>query len=83
MHTDVAIKGNVSVEEGLSQEGDEVAAHGHEQTGVGEHHPAGGATSHSDAITGDSSQACVFAFNGVVCSWKQYITVMPHGRQWR
>ena len=54
VHGDVGIKGDVSVQEGLSQEGDEVTTHGHHQTGVSKHHGTGGATGHCHTISGNT-----------------------------
>ena len=61
------VEGHVAVEEGLSQEGDEVAAHGEQD--VGEHEGDAGrcAARQDDAHTGGVRDALVVSRKGVVC----------------
>ena len=61
------VEGHVAVEEGLSQEGDEVAAHGEQD--VGEHEGDAGrrAARQDDAHTGGVRDALVVSRKGIVC----------------
>ena len=61
------VEGHVAVEEGLSQEGDEVTAHGEQD--VGEHKGDAGrrAARQDDAHTGGVRDALVVSRKGVVC----------------
>lgn len=61
------VEGHVAVEEGLSQEGDEVAAHGEQD--VGEHEGDAGrrAARQDDAHTSGVRDALVVSRKGVVC----------------
>ena len=64
---DGGIKRYESVQEGFSQEGDEVAAHGDEEAGEGEHHATGGASRDRHAVASDLPQTRVLALHRVVC----------------
>ena len=67
VHVNGSVKWDILVQEGLAQVGDRVSTHGHQETGVCEHHATGGATSHGDAISGYLSETGVLSFNRVVC----------------
>lgn len=66
------VEGHVVVEEGLSQEGDEVAAHGEQDVGEHEGDAGGCAPGQDDAHTGGVRDAHVVSPKGIVC-WRAQI----------
>ena len=64
---DGRIKRYEPVQEGFSQEGDEVAAHGDEETGEGEHHATSSASRDRHAVASDLPQARVLSLHRVIC----------------
>ena len=76
MRADGWIKRDVSVQERLTEIGDEVTAHGDQQAGEREHHPAGGPAGHRHAVPRDLTQTPMLTLNWVVwngdimsCEW--------------
>ena len=71
------VEGHVAVEEGLSQERDEVAAHGEQDVGEHEGDAGGRAPRQDDAYAGRVGDALVVSRKGVVCRGKS--TAAPAG----
>lgn len=71
------VEGHVAVEEGLSQEGDEVAAHGEQDVGEHEGDAGGRAPRQDDAYAGRVGDALVVSRKGVACRGKS--TAAPAG----
>ena len=69
MQEDGRVERDEAVEERLAAERDDVAAHGHQQSRVGEHHGGGGAARHRHSVAGDPAQTGVLALHRVV--WRQ------------
>ena len=78
MEGDGGIKRYEPVQEGFSQERDEVAAHGDEETGEGEHHATGGASRDRHAVASDLPQARVLSLHRVV--YKCHVTVIVNAQ---
>lgn len=56
------------MEEGVSEKGDAVPAHGEEKGGVGEHLRAGGSSGDGHTVTGDLPQATVLSLHRIICT---------------
>ena len=54
------VEGDVSVQEGLSKEGDSVAGHCNQQTGVCKHHCAGSSACNGHSEPSDTAETSVF-----------------------
>lgn len=67
MEVHSGIEGNVAVEEGLPQEGDEVAAHGEQDVGKHEGDAGRCAPGQDDAHTGGISDAAVVCRKRIIC----------------
>lgn len=65
------VEGHVSIEEGLPQEGDEVAAHGEQDVGVHEGDAGCRAPREDDAHSGGVRDTHVVCCKGVVCGWRR------------
>ena len=55
MHADGVVERNVAVQESVSEECDEVATHGDQQRGVGEHHGARSTAGDCHAVAADTT----------------------------
>ena len=68
VHADGIVERDVDVQESVSEERDEVAAHGDEQWGVCKHHRAGRTASDRHSVAADPTQSGLFTLDGENCA---------------
>ena len=66
VEADVGVEGDVVVEDGLPEVGDEVASHCEQENGVSPHHSRGSSTSDGHTMTCDSPQTSMLSLNCIV-----------------
>jgi len=65
---DVRVERDVEVEDGLSEAGDDVAAHGQQQQRERERHAGRRAARYAHAVPGDAAQTLVLVLHRVRCT---------------
>ena len=66
MEPESLVEGEVPVQEGLPHLGDQVATHGNQDTGIGEHHGGGSTSSDGHTIASDTTQAGKLTLDRVI-----------------
>ena len=66
VHSDHVVEGDITIEDGLAEVGDRVAAHRDEETGESEHLNVGGTSRYRHTVTDDPSKTGSLRFDGVI-----------------
>jgi len=76
VHGDCIVERNVSMKNGVTEEGDQAPTHGHQERRVGEHHCTGGTACYGDPVSTDAPKAGRFALNRIHCVNKPEIRTL-------